>query len=114
MNERYRILDGFTFDKWDKPLYKVFTLRDIKFLLCFMAFSLALMFLVAPVLKVPYVIFNVIMGVCLILPSRSNPPKKVYHAAIYYVLKRRRTAWFKPVGELFLMHDEKRAEKNET
>ena len=112
MNERYRILDGFTFDKWDKPLYKIFTLRDIRFLLCFMSFSLTFMFLVAPALKVPYIIFSIIIGVCLILPSRSNPPKKIYHAVIYYVLKKRRSEWFRPVGEMFLIH-EKRAEKNE-
>ena len=65
--------------------------HDLAFIIGYTAISLIFYGAVHPSLFIPYIAWNVLVGIILTRPSAYNPQKRIYHSLVYWALRRSKT-----------------------
>lgn len=71
-------------------------LADLGFVVGFTLLGWILRTSTAPAMQIPFVIFNAIVGIILVMPSKWNPGKKMWQAMLFTVKKDK--AIYKPIS----------------
>lgn len=70
--------------------------RDFVFLILWIGTSRFLESAVHTYLQIPFLIFSIVMGVILVLPSRQNPNRRQYQSVALYLMRTKTTYYVLP------------------
>lgn len=71
-------------------------MSDLFFVVGFTLFGWVLRDAVASKMQIPFILFNIIVAIILVMPSKWNPGKRMWQVMIYAIKKDR--AIYKPVA----------------
>ena len=70
--------------------------RDFVFLILWIGISRFLESAVHTYLQIPFLIFSIVMGVILVLPSSQNPKRRQYQSIALYLMQTKKTYYLLP------------------
>ena len=74
--------------------------RDFVFLILWIGISRFLESAVHTYLQIPFLIFSIVMGVILVLPSSQNPKRRQYQSIALYLMQTKKTYYLLPKKNL--------------